>query len=71
MEGRTKQKFLNYFSIEILKAYNKPFTKCVEEGNPIANHQGDLLNSKSKWHQAKVIRTTVTVVQGGAEVVSA
>ena len=63
--------FSDYFSIEILKAYNKPFTKCVEEGTLIANHQGDLLNSKSEWHQAKVIRTTVTVVQGGAEVVTA
>ena len=28
------------------------------------------MNSKSEWHQAKVIRTTVTVVQGGAEVVT-
>ena len=58
------------FRIEILKAYNKPFTKCVEEGTLIANHQGELLNSKSEWHQAKVIRTTLTVVQGGAEVVT-
>ena len=57
--------FSDYFSIDILKAYKKPFTKCVEEGILIANHQGDLMNSK-----AKVIRTTVTVVQGGAEVVT-
>ena len=26
------------------------------------------MNSKSKWHQAKIVRTTSTVIQGGAEV---
>ena len=51
-----------------MKAYKKPFTKCVEEGTYIANHQGEILNSKSEWHQAKIIRTTTKVVQGGAEV---
>jgi hypothetical protein len=69
--GKNENKsFSDYFGIEILKAYNKPFTKCVEEGTLIANHQGELLNSKSEWHQAKVICTTLTVVQGGAEVVT-
>ena len=68
-QGRTSNKsFSDYFKIEILKAYRKPFTKCVEEGTYIANHQGEILNSKSEWHQAKIIRTTTKVVQGGAEV---
>ena len=40
---------------------------CVEEGTYIANHKGELLNSKSEWHQPKLIRTTTRVVQGGAE----
>ena len=40
---------------------------CVEEGTYIANHKGELLNSKSEWHQAKLIRTTTRVVQGGAD----
>ena len=36
--GRASNKsFSDYFSIEILKAYRKPFTKCVEEGTYIAN----------------------------------
>ena len=61
--------FSDYFEIEILKAYSKAlFTKCVEEGTFIASHKGEVLNSKSEWHQAKVIRTTTTVIQGGAEV---
>ena len=39
----------------------------VEEGTYISSHKGELLNSKSEWHQAKIIRTTTRVVQGGAE----
>ena len=35
----------------------------------ITSHRGELLNSKSEWHQAKVVRTRTEVVQGGAEVV--
>ena len=60
--------FSDYFKICILKSYRKSFTKCVEEGTYIASHGGEVLNSKSEWHQAKVIRTTTRVVQGGAEV---
>ena len=39
---------------------------CVEEDTYIANHQGEVLNSKSEWHQLKLIRRTTTVVQGEA-----
>ena len=49
-----------------MKAYKKPFTICVEEGTYIANHQGEVLNSKSEWHQLKLIQKTTTVVQGEA-----
>ena len=67
--GRDQRKeFSDYFEIEIMKAYSKAFTKCVEEGTYIASHKGEVLNSKSEWHQAKVIRTTTRVIQGGAEV---
>ena len=62
--------FPDYFTIHILQAYNKPLTKCVAEGTLIFNHQGDLLNLNSEWHPAKVIHTTVTVVQGGADVLT-
>ena len=40
----------------------------VEEGTYISNHWEVLLNSKKEWHQAKIIRTTTKVVQGGADV---
>ena len=59
--------FSDYFEIQILKAYKKPFTMLVEEGTYISNHKGELLNSKSEWHQAKIIRTTAQVIQGGAD----
>ena len=56
-------------AFKILKAYKKPFMMCVEEGTFISSQKGELLNSKSEWHQAKVIRTTTRVVQGGADTV--
>ena len=66
--GKAENKtFADYFEVRILKAYKKPFTMCVEEGTYITSHKGELLNSKSEWHQAKLIRTTTRVVQGGAD----
>ena len=63
-----EKNFSDYYEEDILKAYKKPFTRLVEEGTFISSHRGELLNSKSEWHQAKVIRTTVRVAQGGAEI---
>ena len=57
--------FSDYFEIQ---AYQKPFTRLVEEGTFISSHKGELLNSKNEWHQAKIVRTTTKVIQGGAEV---
>ena len=59
--------FSDYFEVQILKAFRKPFTRLVEEGTLISNHEGELLNSKNEWHQAKIVRTTTKVIQGGAE----
>ena len=67
--GKSDDKtFSDYFEFKILKAYQKPFTMLVEEGTYISHHKGELLNSKNEWHQAKIIRTTTRVVQGGADV---
>ena len=60
--------FSDYFEITILKAYRKPLTRLVEEGTYISSHKGELLNSKNEWHQAKLVRTTTRVIQGGADV---
>ena len=58
-------KFEDYFDIFIEKAYRKPITRIIEEGVFIINYEGEILNSKTEWHQPKIIRTTI--LQGGAE----
>ena len=66
--GKSPEKnFSDYFEVQIMKAYQKPFTRLVEEGTFISSHKGELLNSKNEWHQAKIVRTTTRVIQGGAE----
>ena len=57
--------FEDYFTVEIVKAYNKPMSKQTEEGTFMINIKGKLLNSKTEWHQPKLIRTTIHT--GGAE----
>ena len=57
--------FEDYFDIFIVKAYRKPITRIIEEGVFIINHEGEILNSKTEWHQPKIICTTI--LQGGAE----
>ena len=69
--GRDQAKpFEDYFEIKVLKSYKKAFTKCVEEGTLITSHGGEILNLKSEWHQAKVIRTKTRVLRGGADVLA-
>ena len=65
--GGLKQggKFEDFFTFEIVKAYQKVMTRGVEEGTFITNHEGEVLNSKNEWRQPKIIRTTI--LQGGAE----
>ena len=47
-DGKSADKnFADYFEIQILKAYRKPFTRLVEEGTFISSHKGELLNSKN------------------------
>ena len=45
--------------IEIVKAYNKPMTRQTEEGTLMVDVKGELLNSKTEWHQQKIIWTTI------------
>ena len=54
-----------HFDVEIIKSYQKVFTRVVEEGTFMVNHDGEILNSKSEWHQPKILRATI--LQGGAE----
>ena len=56
---------MEFFEVNILKAYQSILTRLVDEGTHIRKYIGPILNSKSEWHQPKIIRTTV--LQGGAE----
>ena len=58
-------KFSDCFLVEIVKAYSKPITRQTEEGTFMVNIKGNLLNSKTEWHQPKIVRTTIHT--GGAE----
>ena len=65
-EGAFERKpFEELSNVEIVRAYSKPYTRKTEEGVFMINIQGELLNSKTEWHQPKLIRTTVHT--GGAE----
>ena len=55
----------DFFEVNILKAYQKVLTRLVDEGTNLNSHNGPILNSKTEWHQPKLIRTTI--LQGGAE----
>ena len=57
--------FEQLFEVKVLKSYQKVFTRVVEEGTFMVSHKGSIMNSKSEWHQPKIIRTTI--LQGGAE----
>ena len=58
-------KFSECFEVEIVKAYKKPITRQTEEGTFMVNIKEELLNSKTEWHQPKIVRTTIHT--GGAE----
>ena len=55
----------DYFIVKIVRADNKPVIRQTEEGTFMINIKGELLNSKTEWHQPKLIRTTINT--GGVE----
>ena len=57
----------DFFEVNILKAYQKVLTRFVDEGTNLTSHNGQILNSKTDWHQPKIIRNII--IQGGAETV--
>ena len=57
--------FNDCLKIEIVKAYNKPITRQTEEGTFMMYIEGELLNSKTEWHQPNIVRTTIYT--GGEE----
>ena len=56
-----------FFEVNILKAYQKVLPRLVDKGTNLSAHNGPILNSKTEWHQPKIIRNII--IQGGAETV--
>jgi hypothetical protein len=54
-----------FFEVNVLKAYQSILTRLVDEGTSIRKYRGPVLNSKSEWHQPKIIRNVI--IQGGAD----
>ena len=61
------KEFWDLFEIEIIKAYKQPFTRNIEDGTFIANHDGEILNSQSEWHQPQIVWTKITIIQGARD----
>ena len=59
------QQIDKFFEVNILKAYQSILTRLVDEGTHIRKYLGPILNSKSEWHQPKIIRNVI--IQGGSE----
>ena len=50
----------------LLKRHKQnPISRVIEEGVFIVNRQGEILNTKTEWHQSKINWTSI--LQGGAE----
>ena len=54
-----------FFEVNVLKAYQSILTRLVDEGTSIRKYRGPIINSKSEWHQPKIIRNVI--IQGGAD----
>ena len=56
---------MEFFEVNILKAYKSILTRLVDEGTHIRTYLGPILNSKSEWHQPEIIKNVI--IQGGSE----
>ena len=52
-------KFNECFEVKIVKAYKKLIRRQTEEGTFMVIVKGKLLNSKTEWHQPKIVRTAI------------
>ena len=52
------------FEMKVVKSFRDPLSRQVTEAILIKNHQGELLNSKSEFHQPSLIRIHSEIVKG-------
>jgi hypothetical protein len=64
----TPQNFETHFGCRIVRQFQTPIDRLVDEGIRMPIVKGVLLNSKMQWYQASLVRVTINT--GGAEVLS-
>ena len=52
------------FKIQVVKSCRDPLTRQVTEAVIIKNHRGELLNTKSEFHQPPLVRIRSEIVRG-------
>ena len=52
------------FDVKVIKSVKDPLSRQVTEAVMIKNHTGELLNSKSEFHQPPIVRVRSEVIRG-------
>ena len=52
------------FDVKVIKSFKDPLSRQVTEAVMIKNHTGELLNSKSEFHQPPIVRVRSEVIRG-------
>ena len=52
------------YEMKVFKTFRDPLSRQVTEAVLIKNHQGELLNSKSEFHQPSLIKVRSEIVNG-------
>lgn len=52
------------FQMRVVKTFKDPLSRQVTEAVLIKNHRGELLNSKSEFHQPSIVRIQSEIIRG-------
>ena len=52
------------FEMRVVKSFRDPLSRQVTEAVLIKNHSGEILNSKSEFHQPPLVRIRSEIVRG-------
>ena len=52
------------FEMRVVKSFRDPLSRQVTEAVLIKNHSGEILNSKSEFHQPPLVRIRNEIIRG-------
>ena len=52
------------FQMKVVKTFKDPLSRQVTEAVLIKNHRGELLNSRSEFHQPPLVRIRSEIIRG-------